>query len=94
MAKRIEVFTADCPLCKDTMKIVTEAACSGCEVIERRCSGDECNCDPPIRAVRRATASVPATRLTPLTCFTASISSTSTPVFWSWPEYGARPQTR
>lgn len=43
MANRIEVFTADCPLCKDTMKIVREV-CTRCEIIERRCSGDVC-CD-------------------------------------------------
>ncbi len=54
MASKIEIFTADCPLCRDTLKIIREAACSECEVIERRCSGDEC-CDPAreygIRAV-------------------------------------------
>jgi glutaredoxin len=46
MAHKIEVFTAGCPLCLDTMKAVKEATkeCD-CEVIERRCEGTEC-CEP------------------------------------------------
>jgi hypothetical protein len=38
-AKRtIEVFTADCSLCEDTLRVVKDAVSScGCEVIERRC---------------------------------------------------------
>ena len=44
--RRIEVFTAGCPLCKETLELVRQSvsAC-GCEVVERRCSGDEC-CGP------------------------------------------------
>lgn len=40
--RKIEVFTAGCPLCNETVKLVRQAvsAC-GCEVIERRCDGDE-----------------------------------------------------
>ncbi len=45
MRKKIEIFTADCPLCKDTLELVRKEACEECEVIERRCSGDEC-CEP------------------------------------------------
>lgn len=45
MGKRIEVFTADCPLCKDTLELIRKEACSKCEIIERRCSGNEC-CEP------------------------------------------------
>jgi hypothetical protein len=55
MTRKIEVFTADCPLCKDTLRIIREAACTDCEVIERRCAGDDCGCAPAqeynIRAV-------------------------------------------
>ncbi|MFQ5465770.1 MAG: thioredoxin family protein [Thermodesulfobacteriota bacterium] len=41
--RTIEVFTAGCPLCNDTLKLVKETVKGcGCEVIERRCSGDEC----------------------------------------------------
>jgi protein-disulfide isomerase len=37
MAKRkIEIFTAGCPLCDETLKLVKEAVAScGCEVVER-----------------------------------------------------------
>lgn len=46
MTHKIEVFTADCPLCSDTLKAVKEATQEcGCEVIEQRCEGDEC-CRP------------------------------------------------
>ncbi len=45
MGKRIEVFTAGCPLCKDALALVKQEVCSECEVIERRCSGNEC-CEP------------------------------------------------
>lgn len=45
MGKRIEVFTADCPLCNDTLELIRKEACSECEIIEKRCSGDEC-CQP------------------------------------------------
>jgi hypothetical protein len=35
---KIEVFTAGCSLCDDTLRLVKEAVSScGCEVIERRC---------------------------------------------------------
>jgi len=43
MAKRkIEVFTAGCPLCEDTLELVRESvsAC-GCEVVERRCTEND-----------------------------------------------------
>lgn len=43
--RRIEVFTADCPLCKDTLKIIKQVTCPECEVIERRCTGEAC-CEP------------------------------------------------
>ena len=40
--RRIEVFTAGCPVCAETLDLVTEAVRScGCEVVERRCSGEE-----------------------------------------------------
>ena len=33
MAKRqIEIFVADCPLCNETVRLVRELTCSGCEV--------------------------------------------------------------
>lgn len=47
--RTIEVFTAGCPLCDDTLKLVRDAVSDcGCEVIEQRCEGDEC-CEPAKR---------------------------------------------
>lgn len=46
MSHKIEIFTAGCPLCLDTIKAVKEATKEcGCEVIEQRCEGTEC-CEP------------------------------------------------
>ncbi len=59
MKKRlIEIFTAGCPLCEETMTLVKKAvsAC-GCEVVERRCSGTEC-CEPARRYGIRAMPTV------------------------------------
>lgn len=43
--RKIEVFTAGCSLCNETVTLVKEAVIScGCEVIERHCEGTEC-CD-------------------------------------------------
>ena len=41
--RRIEVFTAGCSLCSDTLELVKESVSDcGCEVVERRCSETEC----------------------------------------------------
>ncbi len=42
--KRIEVFTADCAFCEETVTLIRQAvATCGCEVIERRCTDkDRC----------------------------------------------------
>lgn len=46
MVHKIEVFTAECPLCLDTLKAVRKATVDcGCEVTEQRCEGSEC-CEP------------------------------------------------
>lgn len=40
--RKIEVFSAGCALCNDTLRMVKEAVSScGCQVIERRCGSDE-----------------------------------------------------
>jgi hypothetical protein len=40
--RTIEVFTAGCSLCEDTVRLVSEAVSScGCEVIERRCPSQQ-----------------------------------------------------
>ncbi len=30
--RQIEIFTADCPLCDETVKMVRELACSSCQI--------------------------------------------------------------
>jgi len=47
MAKRqVEVFTAGCPLCDETVKLVTELACPNCEVqiydLREGCATNSC----------------------------------------------------
>ncbi len=33
--RRIEIFRADCPVCRETVARITDLACPSCEVIER-----------------------------------------------------------
>lgn len=44
--RKVEVFTAGCPVCDETVKLVHEAACSSCEVIvydlNKGCETNEC----------------------------------------------------
>lgn len=44
--RRIEIFTAGCPVCEETVKQVTEAACPSCEVVvynlNEGCETNEC----------------------------------------------------
>jgi hypothetical protein len=40
--RRIEVFTAGCGLCSETLDLVKQSVSEcGCEVVERRCEGDQ-----------------------------------------------------
>ena len=50
MAKRrIEVFTAGCALCEETVALIRESVTScGCEVVERRCT-DQDRCDEALQ---------------------------------------------
>lgn len=49
MSRKIEVFTAGCPICNETLELVREVTRDcGCEVIERRCSGEKC-CDEALK---------------------------------------------
>jgi hypothetical protein len=44
--RTIEVFTAGCPVCRETLEQVRQSVAGcGCEVIERRCEGETC-CAP------------------------------------------------
>ena len=43
---KIEIFSADCPLCKDTIRMVKQSkCCKTSEIVVHKCSGDEC-CNP------------------------------------------------
>lgn len=56
--RSIEVFTAGCPLCDDTLTLVREAVSScDCEVIERRCT-DTDRCAEALQYGLRAMPSV------------------------------------
>lgn len=43
---KVEVFTAGCPVCDDTVKLVNELACPNCEVtvydLSKACETKEC----------------------------------------------------
>lgn len=44
--RKVEVFTAGCPVCEKTVKLVKSLACPGCEVIvydlNRGCETNDC----------------------------------------------------
>lgn len=44
--RRVEVFTAGCPICEEAVSLVKAAACPGCEVhiydLREGCSTNEC----------------------------------------------------
>ncbi len=48
MTRKVEVFTSDCPLCREALETVRAAACPECKVIERRCAGEAC-CEEAVR---------------------------------------------
>jgi len=55
---KVEVFTAECPLCVETLKTVREATKDcGCEVVEYTCKGLEC-CEPAQRYGIKAMPSI------------------------------------
>lgn len=51
--RRMEIFSADCPLCRETLDLVRKAVSGcGCEVIERQCRGNECCAEAKAYGVR------------------------------------------
>ncbi len=55
MGRKIEIFSADCPLCRETIEMVKQSGCCrSSEIKVHACRGDEC-CQPAkdykIRAV-------------------------------------------
>ncbi len=46
MKHKVEIFSADCPLCRETVRLVEEAdCCKNSEIVVHKCSGNEC-CQP------------------------------------------------
>ncbi len=46
--RTIEIFTAGCPVCRETIETVRKAVADcGCNIIERKCEGDTC-CEPAV----------------------------------------------
>ncbi len=46
MKHKVEIFSADCPLCRETVKMVKNSdCCKESEVVVHKCEGDEC-CPP------------------------------------------------
>jgi len=62
MAKKIEVFTAGCPLCDETVKLVESLACPNCEVtvydLREGCATNECRDKAKAYGVQRVPAVV------------------------------------
>jgi len=62
MARKIEVFTAGCPLCDETVKLVESLACPNCEVtvydLREGCATNECRDKAKRYGVRRVPAVV------------------------------------
>ncbi len=58
--RRVEVFTAACPLCEDAVRLVTSLACPSCEVqiydLRKGCATNECR----EKAARYGVTAVPA----------------------------------
>lgn len=46
--RTIEIFTAGCPVCRETIETVRQAVADcGCDIIERKCEGETC-CEPAV----------------------------------------------
>ena len=78
MAKRkIEVFTAGCPVCEPAIELVKQTACSSCDVIvydlNKGCATDECRQKAKQYGISRVTAVVVDGKLLDC-CKTGSIS--------------------
>lgn len=58
--RRVEVFTAGCPLCDETVKLVRSLACSDCEVVvhdlREGCATNECRTKAAEYGVHRVPA--------------------------------------
>ncbi len=58
MTHKVEIFSADCPLCRETIAMVKEAdCCQAADIKVHACSGDEC-CQPAKNYKIRAVPSI------------------------------------
>lgn len=57
MKRKIEIFTAGCPICEEQIEKIKEASCSSCEVIILNVSSDK---DALSRAKEHNVKSLPA----------------------------------
>lgn len=62
MARKIEVFTAGCPLCEPVVQMVKDLACDNCEVaiydLRDGCATDECRTKAQHYGIHRVPAVV------------------------------------
>jgi len=60
--RRVEVFTAGCPVCDETVKLVQSLACSNCEVtvydLREGCESNECRPQAKQYGIQRVPAVV------------------------------------
>jgi len=60
--RRVDVFTAGCPLCQDAVRLVTSLACPSCEVrvydLREGCATNECREKAARYGVMAASAAV------------------------------------
>lgn len=46
MSHKVEIFSADCPICRETIEMVKNSGCcKNSEIVVHKCEGDEC-CAP------------------------------------------------
>ena len=62
MARKIEVFSAGCPMCDPAVKLVQEMACGNCDVsvydLREGCATDECRTKAQEYGIHRVPAVV------------------------------------
>ncbi len=60
--RKVEVFTAGCPVCDSTVKMVQELACPNCEVkihdLNKSCETGECRVEAEKYGIKRVPAVV------------------------------------
>lgn len=58
MKHKVEIFTADCPICRETINMVKEAdCCKNSDIVEHLCKGDIC-CTPAQKYKIRSVPSI------------------------------------